>query len=367
MLTDVNQRPDDILVTADRTTLAELELFRRKIGTDKMFDLLRQATAPQPPAIHELRTPMPEITASYLQSLKDRGCSDVHLIITRRCLNKFLNYTTKSLQELTVDDLDTFLFRYGNMYSRNLARGSLIRLFSFARSRRLLPPHDRSVAEQTVPVKIVTLEPAVFAPDELLRLLYHASPIGRTYLVLGGLCGIRTQEIMRMTWECWNEEEKSLVLGTSVTKTGRRRVVELEPVAVEWIQRLIPTSQEGIRGPVIPNHIQMRTNLKKAQRRSKVVWRKNALRHSYASYHLAKYRSAPLTSRNCGHSIALLERTYYQNVTRADADVWFSLSPSYVKETVERRERERKLARRCTPFSRFRSLESTPAPTAQPT
>jgi integrase len=55
-------------------------------------------------------------------------------------------------------------------------------------------------------------------------------------------------------------------------------------------------------------------------------WKKNCLRHSFASYALAYSRDAAKTAYEMGHtSPALLYKEYANAVTRKEAEEWWSL------------------------------------------
>jgi integrase len=61
---------------------------------------------------------------------------------------------------------------------------------------------------------------------------------------------------------------------------------------------------------------------------SLVPWPHDALRHSFASYHLAKFQNAPALALELGHqSNALIFSNYRRRVTEAEAAEYFNLVP----------------------------------------
>lgn len=59
-----------------------------------------------------------------------------------------------------------------------------------------------------------------------------------------------------------------------------------------------------------------------------VPWPHDALRHSFASYHLAKFQNAPALALELGHqSNALIFSNYRRRVTEAEGTEYFSLVP----------------------------------------
>jgi integrase len=52
----------------------------------------------------------------------------------------------------------------------------------------------------------------------------------------------------------------------------------------------------------------------------------NSLRHSFATYHLARCKSAPLTAFQMGHSSpAMVQRVYAVPAARADEKAWWEI------------------------------------------
>mgnify|MGYP003330303369 FL=1 len=160
----------------------------------------------------------------------------------------------------------------------------------------------------------------------MIRLLAAADPITQAYLVICGFAGVRRSEAERMTWGAISIENKSLILSCQITKTSRRRVCALEPNAVEWLTPMVEgkNPQERICGGPI------RARLDNTVRSAKVEWKQNALRHSYVSYHLELFGNAPMTAKNAGHDVAVLEQHYLQLVHKSTAAEWFNIRPSSI-------------------------------------
>ena len=56
-------------------------------------------------------------------------------------------------------------------------------------------------------------------------------------------------------------------------------------------------------------------------------WKKNALRHSYASYRFAQLLDAGRVAGELGNSAAVVHKHYREIVKPADAAKWFGLVP----------------------------------------
>ena len=57
------------------------------------------------------------------------------------------------------------------------------------------------------------------------------------------------------------------------------------------------------------------------------AWPRNALRHSYATYHLALHENAAKTAKELGHTDANMLYNHYRNLaTRAEGGDWFQIT-----------------------------------------
>jgi integrase len=79
-------------------------------------------------------------------------------------------------------------------------------------------------------------------------------------------------------------------------------------------------------GNIIPVH-SPHDALQKVAAKAGVPWKHNALRHSFASYHLALHGDAGKTATIMGHSVRMLEREYKDLKSPADAAAWFNVMP----------------------------------------
>jgi len=101
-------------------------------------------------------------------------------------------------------------------------------------------------------------------------------------------------------------------------KTRQRRIVELSQNAKAWL---------SLGGPLPP--VNQKEWLTWVRRKAGIIdWPQDALRHSFASYHLAKHGSADLTATQLGHrSTDMLFRHYRELVTKDDAEKFWAISP----------------------------------------
>jgi integrase len=263
-----------------------------------------------------------EVADQLLDAAKKSGRSKRHLETIRGHLRKFCEKLPRKIRTISVEDVNNYLQNFQCRKTRLNHRITIIALFRFAQRRGILPEKETTAPERSDRPSVVAHEPDILAPEEMAILLNNcANRKLRAWLVFGGLCGLRSSEIERLCWE--HVKDDHIILGAAITKTARRRVAEISGNAVAWLEDLRQDS-----GPVsYLSSKYLYTELHKLLRKLKMEWKSNALRHSFASYHLEFHRDPPRTSKTAGHSLRILETTYAKLVSREDAVAWFSVFP----------------------------------------
>lgn len=152
----------------------------------------------------------------------------------------------------------------------------------------------------------------------------------RAWLLLGAFAGLRSIEVARMRWEDVDAKAGQIEVRREVSKQSSglpERIVDFtEPLK----KRAAFFNKKG--GRIVPEE-----SLRLYRERSKLVerlnaagkvpWAKfpeNALRHSYATYHLARGQDAQKTAHQLGHSTpAMVLRVYAVPARRADWKAWW--------------------------------------------
>jgi integrase len=164
--------------------------------------------------------------------------------------------------------------------------------------------------------KITRKAPCILTPPHLKGLLDAADAVIRPLLVLQAFAGLRRAEAERLTWGHIHLDKKSafVELPSEVTKTNRRRTVELQKSAVAWLAPL-KQAEECLLGL---NENVYRKHLKAAANAAGISWEENLLRHSFGSYRLAVVKNAAAVAEEMGNS-ANIVRTHYTNPVRPAA------------------------------------------------
>lgn len=182
-------------------------------------------------------------------------------------------------------------------------------------------------------------EIGILQVDQARHLLESADDILRPVIAIGLFAGLRRAEILQLDWEEVRLGRGFIEVRAAKAKTARRRLVTVQPALRRW---LVEVPQ---RGPIWPANFERRFDdlLRRCGWRGKSAWvpadlrpengrrppwPHNALRHSFASYHLAHFQDAARTALELGHSdTRLLFEHYRELVTPQEAQQYWEISP----------------------------------------
>ena len=167
----------------------------------------------------------------------------------------------------------------------------------------------------------------ILTPEQMKELL--KAPMGddvKALVLLGGFAGLRTVEVARMNWEDIDTKTKQIHVRAEVSKQHEgmlERVVDMTEPLMKRRKFF-----EKKKGRIVANSMEALH-----ERRRKVAlalgwegWPDNALRHSFATYHLGRCGNAGLTGYQMGHtSPAMVQRVYAVPAVRADWRAWWRI------------------------------------------
>ena len=239
----------------------------------------------------------------------------VYLKSLRYFLTKFAGLHPR-LDIVTIADIESWLNRFDGNYYRQTWLNRLSTLFSFAVRRGLIAANpceriDRVIIDR-VPVTILTVE-------QSRQLLATCPPKLKPYLVLGMFAGVRPEEILRMKWSDVRFDTCTIrVIG----KTRRNRLVPLEPIVVDYL-RDYPQDSER----VAPSRSTVRRWLRKTGRNILGGnWHADVLRHTAASYLLARHQDPNKVAFWLGNSPQILMTHYHEPVTAETSERFWNLN-----------------------------------------
>lgn len=183
-------------------------------------------------------------------------------------------------------------------------------------------------AEHLERVKLPDTPPGILTVEECRAVLKGASRLKSVlpYVVLNLLCGLRPEECVEIGQERLNLARGYVEVPATVAKSRKRRIVQIPDNAKKWLKRSPALS---VRSPKwyarqLPK---LRAEASRILGRQ-MVWPKNCLRHSFASYHLSAFGSADKTALEMGHrSTQMLFAHYREIVTPDDAKAFWAIVP----------------------------------------
>jgi integrase len=297
-------------------------------GTVSLLDLINEAILARETSAFTI-TVKEMIQARELQAQR-KGSAPRHLSDLESRLNRFgLAFGKRVAAEVKTAEIEQWLHgldlsavSFGN-YKR--AIGSAFAL-AVKQGKLALNPVQRVDAP-----KVVQGAPSILTPSQVHSLLAAAAPEIRPMLVLQAFAGVRRAEAERLTWEHIHLGASPCVeLPSEITKTNRRRSVELFPNAVAWLKPLVGTTTAPLG--LTPTVYCRR--LKAAAKVAGIEWDENLLRHSFGSYRLAQIKNVAQVAEEMGNSPQVV-RTHYQNLVRPEAvaDYW-KVTPCHITTKV---------------------------------
>jgi integrase len=277
-----------------------------------------------------------QVAEKFLASRAKLERSEKHLDSLRRLFNRFgKSFPTQRLADLTSDQIEGWLHDLGlGPVTVNTYRSLLNSLFEFGVRKNLCPENPvKAVERMTVKAE----EVGILTSAQLWNLLAISGDDVRATIALGAFAGIRPEEIVRLTWEEVSLEKGHVTITAAKSKTAQHRYVKILPCLEAWLRPLIGSGSiqgDNFRRRYDETRRLAGFALRGNQRRrhdedeSLVPWPHDALRHSFASYHLAKFQNAPALALELGHqSNALIFSNYRRRVTEAEATEYFNLVP----------------------------------------
>jgi integrase len=165
--------------------------------------------------------------------------------------------------------------------------------------------------------QVTTLLKAVCDTDfELLP--YHALCI---------FAGIRPKEVERLSWSNINTDERFIEVPDEKSKTAVRRIVDMKPLLVRWLDYYIK-SGGSVQDGVTPTS-NLRKRLRVVRKAAGIDrWPQDAPRRTFASCWLAVHSDVNRLNLLMGHtSPEMLWRHYHRAVTQRHAKTFWKIEP----------------------------------------
>jgi integrase len=272
-----------------------------------------------------------ELVKELLAAKKADGLGERHLRDIRIRLGKFADkFDGQPVATITSKDIDDWLRSLPfSPLTRNHYRQLVVLAFNFAVRAGYAVTNPAALAPKA---KVVGKPPGILSVTQAARLLEAATPDVLPFLAIGLFAGLRRAEIHRLDWREIDFESGLIEVAAAKSKTAQRRFVTMQPNLREW---LLP--HRKLKGSVTPGEIEFRQAFVHARVAAGIAdWPDNALRHSFASYHLAHFKNAAATALELGHHDSRITFTHYRELVRPkEAERYWSIRPARTEKIVQ--------------------------------
>jgi integrase len=258
-----------------------------------------------------------------------------------------------ALADLSKDHVDKFFAVLGELKSksrnrkpatsakiRNHHRAAIRQFLQWAvRKDYLSVTHRLAESDGMRPERANTADTEFYTPAEFKALLDTAQGPMRAIVAIGGLAGLRTQELLRLDWADVWRVENHIEVTKGKAKTRQRRLVEMVPALAQWLADFKDHTGKLWAGHEITFQQHLKALCEKAVveikgKKVAVVRKPNGLRHSFCSYHFAQHGNENLTAQQAGNSPAMVHASYKGLATKKTAQQWFAVAPEQAENVI---------------------------------
>ena len=205
--------------------------------------------------------------------------------------------------------------------SRENYRRVISGVFSFAVKRGLSTRNPMESIERIyIDEKLPEFLRAATA-ERLLKTAKKKHPEMVPYFAIGLFAGLRPEnELAGLQWEDVNLDDNLILVRPNTAKKRRSRLVEIAGNLHKWLE-----AQPNRKGKVKFS----RESFSEVVKEAKVTWTPDIMRHTFATFHLAKNNDAAKTALQMGHTggVDVLFNHYRGLAKAAEAEKFWAIAP----------------------------------------
>ena len=263
-----------------------------------------------------------ELSELRIQHAEGEGCSIRHVLDLKSRLKAFkAAFGDRQAETMRTEDVERWLLgldvapqTFTNY--RRVVSG----LFEFARRRGFCTENPVKHAARK---KFEDKPPGILTPEQTENLLNACPAELLPAIAIQAFAGVRTAEMLRLTWDA--VEGDYIRIEGKVAKTAQRRLIPISATLAAWLEPFRKNT-----GKIAPGNFAKKCREARAGAGIE-KWPDNGLRHSFASYKLAKTKNAADVAADLGHSNAsIVYRHYREVVTPEAAEMYLSIRPKVI-------------------------------------
>jgi integrase len=271
------------------------------------------------------------LIAEYLAGQQRLNRSQAHIYDLRQRLGRFKeDFGDRPVRTVTTKEVESWLHGMKlSAQSVNNYRSRVATLFSYGLKREYV---ERNPVASIEKIQRVDEAPEIFTPKQIQALLDNAPADLLPVLALGAFAGLRSAELLRLDWESIDLLGGLINISASKSKTAKRRLIPIAPNLAQWLAPYV-----GRSGKIYPySHRWYHLNVDLLRKAVGLTeWPNNGLRHSFASYHLAKHQNAPQLALEMGHTTPQMIFDHYRELVRPqEAQRYWMISPQRPAKNV---------------------------------
>ncbi|MGC2576930.1 MAG: tyrosine-type recombinase/integrase, partial [Terrimicrobiaceae bacterium] len=276
--------------------------------------------------------PLADAVEAFKAEKRAEGRSELYLEDLRYRLDDFAKAFNVEVRQLTPSDVRDFLNELKfSARSYNNHRRALQMFFNFCQSRGWLS-READLLEGIGKRKEAPADIEIFTAAELRRILHAATPKAATCIALQAFAGVRSEELLRLTWTDLERRKGFIEITAGKAKTAQRRLIPISPNLVQWLADA-PRSREKVWPHSKPFLFEA---MRDATAKAKVAWKANGLRHSFITYRLAATKDVAAVALEAGNSPTMIFRHYRELATEEEAVDWFGILPAKGVQNIVR-------------------------------
>jgi integrase len=271
-----------------------------------------------------------QLVDEYQEAKRKANFSQPYLHDIRQRLGRFNElFGLRSIRTLKAGEIEEWLHGLGlGPVSVNNYRAVVRAFLAYAVKRGYI---DTNPVASIDKIRVGNDPPEIFTPVQLASVLAAAPADLLPALAIGAFAGLRASEVLRLEWSEIDLLRGVISVAARKSKSARRRLVKILPNLAAWL-----APYANAQGKVFPGQKRVYHNaIAELVARLGFDWPQNGLRHSFASYHLAKFENAAQLMLALWHTTTrLIFEAYRELVTPESAELYWSIMPVGVPANV---------------------------------